>query len=118
MFGKNFRTIANSADIENMSFTTEQLKQIRKIKKAFDKLRQLDEEEMTLTLQVGEVDKDTHCSDDPVAFQQLFIESDSGERVLITDDMVFTPDTEQQNIFDIVKGCLECKEEKASKNAK
>ena len=100
-----------------MSFTVEQLKQIRKIKKAFDKLRQLDDEEIPLTLRVGAVDKDTHCSDDPVAFQQLFIVNDSGERVLLTDDLVFTQETDQQNIFDIVKGCLECKEEKASKKA-
>ena len=90
-----------------MSFTEKQLKHIRKIKKAFDKLQQLYEEQTAeFTLHVEAVSDD--FSGDPIAFVQLHIVSGSGkERILLTNDLVFTPETEQQRIFDTVKEHLE-----------
>jgi hypothetical protein len=106
-----------------MGFTAAQLKQIGKIKKAFGKLRELyDTGEFQFILQVGEVNDESQG--DAVAFNQIYISSgeagDSQERILLTDDMVFTPETEQQHIFDVAKEYLEYVEEEdeqATENA-
>jgi hypothetical protein len=98
----------------SLSFSQQQLKHIRRIKKSFDKLYLNENQEVTCFLEVGVVNDDHQG--DPVAFNQLFIVSGDGkERVLLTEDMVFTPETEQQHIFDIVKECLE--EDQADENA-
>ena len=95
-----------------MSFTQKQLKHIRKIKKHFGKLQQLCEvEESEFSLDVGTAEDEIRGI--TVAFNQLFIASSSGEeRILLTDELICTSETEQQHIFDLVKECLELKEKR------
>ena len=96
-----------------MSFTEKQLKQIRKIKKAFGKLNQLhNEQDVDFLLQVGSVEE--NARGETVAFNQLFITSCCGTDsiMLAEEQLIFTPETEQQRIFELAKECLEWEEEK------
>jgi len=100
-----------------MSFTPEQIEQIKKIKEGFNQLEHLyDEQGGYYVLNVSGI-LDEPC--ETPAFQMLFISNGKSlgrnERIILTEGLVFTDEKECQKIAEIAQSRLDYKEQRSAK---